>query len=196
MQKLKLTKLMKKIILFLLLSLGSCKSNVIMAPKDSVAVRSQLDRDGFGGYITLMSKGEYIQGELIGVRNDSVVVLTESSVVSSSVDQITYGQLIAHHPNNYVGLGIIPMVPNAIMMTIGGYGGGPVILGLLFSGINALGIGAAMGTENLKSNFFDWSDEKAEVLKYSRFPGGIPDQVVLGELRSRPKPVDKRTGRR
>lgn len=157
-----------------------------MAPQGTVPKRSQLDRDGFGGYITLMADGYYHTGELIGVRNDTIVVLGDKSISKITLDQITYGQIIVHSPNNYVAAGVLPMIPNVVLMTIGGYGGGPAAFGILLSAINAGGLAAASGTENLKFNYFDWSTAKTEVLKYSRFPGGIPAQVSLDNLNPRP----------
>jgi hypothetical protein len=170
----------------LIILLSACKSNLIMAPQGTVPKRSQLDRDGFGGYITLMADGYYHTGELIGVRNDTIVVLGDKSLSKISMEQITYGQVIVHSPNSYVAAGVLPMIPNIALFTISGYGGSPAGLGILLSAINAGGLAAASGTENLKYNYFDWSTAKAEVLKYSRFPGGIPAQVRLDDLQPRP----------
>lgn len=175
-------------LLILLLILSGCQTNVIMAPKGSVPKRTELEKDGYGGYFTLVADGNYITGELIGVRNDSIVVL--SNVLSKvPIDQITYGQVIVHNPNNYLAGGLLPMFPNLILMTIGGYGGSPIAFGLFLSAINTAGMATASGTENLKVNYFEWKESPSEVLKYSRFPGGIPNQVNLEDLQPRTIPL-------
>lgn len=179
---------MWRILLTLTLILSGCKANIVMAPKGSVPKRTELEKDGYGGYFTLVADGNYITGELIGVRNDSIVVL--SNMISKvPIDQITYGQVIVHNPNNYLAGGFLPMFPNLILMTIGGYGGSPIAFGLFLSAINAAGLAVASGTENLKVNYYEWKESQVEVLKYSRFPGGIPNQVNLEDLLPRPVPV-------
>lgn len=185
---------MKRISAILLMVLNSCASNLIFAPEGAVPKRADLDRDLYGGYITVIADGETLKGELIGVRNDSIVVLVDNQAFSKPLAQITYGRVIAHAPNSYLAGGLLPMIPNALMMTIGGYNGAPVMIGLIFSSINAGGMGAAMATENLKFNFFDWEKEKKELLKYSRFPGGIPEEVELGKLMGRSSPVNSSKG--
>jgi hypothetical protein len=187
---------MKRISAILLMVLNSCTSNLILAPEGAVPKRTYLDRDLYGGYITVIADGETLTGELIGVRNDSIVVVVDNQAFSKPLAQVTYGKLIAHAPNSYVAGGLLPMIPNAIMMTIGGYGGGPILMGLFFSAINAGGMVAAGATENQKFNYFEWDKEKEELLKYSRFPGGIPEKVELGRLKGRPLTVDSSKGKK
>ncbi|WP_296618247.1 hypothetical protein [Marivirga sp.] len=187
---------MKRLTAILLMVLNSCNSNLILAPDGAVPKRTDLDRDLYGGYITVIADGETLTGELIGVRNDSIVVLVDNQAFSKPLAQVTYGKIIAHAPNSYVAGGLLPMIPNAIMMTIGGYGGGPIVVGLLFSGINVGGMGAARATEDQKFNYFEWEKEKEELLKYSRFPAGIPEKVELGRLMGRPLPVDSSKGKK
>ncbi|MFC3417578.1 hypothetical protein [Algoriphagus hitonicola] len=182
---------MRQLLLIGIFALSGCASNLVQAPKGSVPNRSNLDRDGYGGYVTLVADGNYILGELIGNRNDTVMVLGEHGLTRVPMDQITFGQLIAHDPNDYLGVGLLSVIPNALMMTVGGYGGGPIAYGLVFSVINLFGMSTAMGTEDLKFNDFDWSKEKDELLKYSRFPGGIPEPVDLDKLSTRPMPPAK-----
>jgi hypothetical protein len=178
---------MVRILLIIILILSGCKVNVILAPKGSVPKRTDLEKDGYGGYFTLVADGNYITGELIGTRNDSIVVLSDM-ISKVHRDEITYGQVIVHNPNNYLAGGLIPMFPNLILMTIGGYGGSPVVLGLILSAFNAAAWQTALDTENLKFNYFEWKESPVEVLKYSRFPGGIPKQVNLDDLQPRPIP--------
>jgi hypothetical protein len=187
---------MKRITAILLMVLNSCTSNFILAPEGAVPKRTDLDRDLYGGYITVIADGETLTGELIGVRNDSIVVVVDNQAFSKPLAQVTYGKLIAHAPNSYVAGGLLPMIPNAIMMTIGGYGGGPILMGLFFSAINAGGMVAAGATENQKFNYFEWDKEKEELLKYSRFPGGIPEKVELRRLKGRPLTVDSSKGKK
>ncbi|WP_296705732.1 hypothetical protein [Algoriphagus sp.] len=187
---------MKRITAILLMVLNSCTSNIILAPEGAVPKRTDLERDLYGGYITIIADGKTLTGELIGVRNDSIVVLVDNQAFSKPLAQVTYGKIIAHAPNSYVAGGLLPMIPNAIMMTIGGYGGTPILMGLFLSAINAGGMTAAMATENQKFNYFEWEKEKEELLKYSRFPGGIPEKVELGSLMGRPFPEDNSKGKK
>lgn len=187
---------MKRITAIFLMVLNSCTSNLILAPEGTVPKRTDLERDFYGGYITVIAGGETLTGELIGVRNDSIVVVVDNQAFSKPLAQVTYGKLIAHAPNSYVAGGLLPMIPNAILMTVGGYGGAPIITGLFFSAINAVGMGAAGATENQKFNYFEWDKEREELLKYSRFPGGIPETVELGRLKARPLPVDGPKGKK
>ncbi|QYH39459.1 hypothetical protein GYM62_11940 [Algoriphagus sp. NBT04N3] len=180
---------MRKLTLLVGLVLSSCASNLVLAPDGNVPKRLDLPSDPYGGYITIIASGETISGELIGVRNDSLVVLYSNQAISKPLDQVTYGQLIAHDPNSYLAGALIPMIPNALLLTIGGYGASPLVTALVFSGINLGGMGIASATENRKINYFEWEKEKEQLLKYARFPGGIPEKVNLGSLTNRPIPA-------
>ena len=123
-------------------------------------------------------------GELIGLRNDSLIVLGDS-VVSIPVAEVDSARVIVHSPASYTA-GLLALVPNlALLGHAGAYGGGPVAMAVLLSLIDLVGYGATVGTENAKINYLDWSVDSAAVLRYARFPGGVPETIPLSALEPR-----------
>lgn len=174
----------------ILAGLVGCNPNAVLAPKGTVPNRHALLYDAFGGYITIQtSDSTRYSGELIGMRNDSVILLGESvsRIYSKSISK---ARVIVHGPNHY-GAGFLFMIPSLFLLGLdeGEYGEGPVAMALLFTAINAVGLSLAVGTETKKVNYYDWSEGPDGVMKYSRFPYGVPQHIRLSELQRRPDSV-------
>jgi hypothetical protein len=155
--------------------------------------RKRLEYDGYGGYITLMTMDSISHaGELIGMRNDSTVVLGDHGVASIFNKDIATAKVIVYNPNSYSGAYAM-LIPNMLLIVhVGEYGGGPLALTLLTSAIDLVGIAAARNAERRKTNYYEWSDGWREISKYSRFPGGVPSHVALSTLTSRSSSVSKK----
>jgi len=168
-----------------MVGLSGCKSNVVLAPQGTVPKRSALPYDPFGGYITIhTTDNTSYSGELIGMRNDSVIVLTESISLVNSKD-ISKARIIVHSPKQY-GAGFLLALPNVFLLGLSRvYGSGPAVTAIFLTIVDAIGISVAIGTENKKVNYYDWSEGWNEVMKYSRFPSGVPPSINLSELKGR-----------
>lgn len=169
-----------------LLFFGCRPPRVVLAPKGTVPKRSMLAQDVFGGYITVTTRDSVkFSGELIGMRNDSLVILSQF-IIKIQRKTVSAARIIVHMPNDYSGAGIALMgASGAVMVHAGTYGGGPLSLGLSGILFNGIGLASAQNTENLKINYFDWSEGWEKVMVYSRFPYGIPSTINLLELKGR-----------
>lgn len=156
-----------------------CKSNTVVSPQGMVPKRNGLPDDAYGGYITLQTKQNTgYAGELIGTRNDSLVILSNNLFYIHKTE-ILNGRIIIYEPNHY-RQGLLFAIPNLFLLgLIGNYGFAPVVTSLLFTGLNLGALGIAKTTEELKYNYIDWTGDGSEVLKYARFPQGIPAQLNL-----------------
>ena len=168
------------------LFMASCAST--RAPNNAVPRRSAFEYDAFGGYMTLTRKdGTEASGELIGIRNDSVVLLT-GACARIVRNEITKAIIITHNPNEYAWgyLSLLATISN---------GGFLIITGPLW----IISTTAAVSNENRvwkeypakkkpQSRQESVSPEEAwkEVVKFSRFPAGIPSALDLTTLRGRP----------
>lgn len=174
-------------ILVLAMSMLSCgKAAFVSAPGGSVPLRKDLEKDVYGSYIILLTtdKTEY-RGELIGMRNDTIVVLS-SDLNLILRDKVSSARAIVHLPNNYrVGGGVLMGLSGLVIFQTPGYGGSAFTLGLFGMLFNGIGLASAQGTEDMKINYFDWSEGWEKVMIYSRFPKGIPSVVKIQELRPR-----------
>lgn len=177
--------------LLVLLGLTLCQCatpNYVLAPTGSVPVRNLLPQDVFGGYININTiDSTIVSGELIGVRNDSLVILSDS-VKTIHHRHVAKARIIIHHPNNYKVAGVTLMgLSGLVMLQAGEFGEGPLALGISAILSNAIGLASAQGTENKKINYYNWSEGWNKVILYSRFPNGIPATINLSELRGRLK---------
>lgn len=168
-----------------MIGLVGCKTNIVLAPSGTVPKRNALPYDAFGGYITIQTLDNLnYSGELIGMRNDSLIVLAESLIYVNSKN-ISKARIIVFAPNKYGG-GYLLAIPNiGLLGLMGEYGGATAVFAVFLTAIDAIGISIAMGTENKKVNYYDWSEGWNEVMKYSRFPYGIPQSINDSELRRR-----------
>jgi hypothetical protein len=170
-----------------------CKINSVLSPSETVPSRSTLVYDAFGGYITVKTSDSVrYAGELIGMRNDSLIVLGDS-LSSISTKNISGARVVVYSPNKY-GAGFLFAIPNLFLFGVSGddIGGGPAILALYLTSFNVMGTSMAIGTENGKKNYYDLSDGWKEVIKYSRFPYEIPPTLKLSELKKKYLPPANR----
>jgi hypothetical protein len=169
----------------LLLGLFGCVTHAGLSPGDVVPKRNALPHDAYGGYITVQtSDSSRYSGELIGMRNDSIIVLAQmaSSILLKNVSN---ARIIVHSPNQY-GFWMLLGLPNLLMLTAQCDDcGSPAPLALFLTVIDAVGVSFAAATEKKKIPYFDWTEGWMEVMKYSRFPSGIPQHIKLSELKGR-----------
>lgn len=165
--------------------LMECKSNTVVSPQGMVPNRKGLPYDAYGGYITIQTQQNTgYAGELLGIRNDSLVILS-SNLIYIHKTEILNGRIIIYEPNSY-RQGLLFAIPNLFLLgLIGNYGFAPVLTSVFFTGLNLGALGIAKTTEELKYNYIDWTGEGSEVLKYARFPNGIPTQLDLKLLSPR-----------
>lgn len=177
----------------ILLSVAACKTVSVQAPAGKVPDRKRLEYDGYGGYITLMTLDSIsYSGELIGLRNDSTVVLGDHGVTTIASKHIANAKVVVYNPSSYSGAYAM-LIPNVLLIVhVGEFGAGPLALSLLTSAIDLIGIAAARNAERRKTNYYEWSDGWREISKYSRFPGGVPSHVALSTLKSRVSSVTKK----
>jgi len=177
------------IFIFSLALLYGCNSQSrMMAPTASLPVRDQLPEDVYGGYITITRRDSAVlSGELIGMRSDSLYVLSDT-MKSIHRDQIASARVIVHLPNNYRKVGF-PVIgaSGLVILQAAEYAEGPLMLGLGSMALNGLALYSAQATEDLKVNYYDWSEGWQKVMAYSRFPYNIPDTIRLSELEPRHK---------
>ncbi len=188
------TPVLNLLILLLISALLGCKSNrnSVLAPEGSVPKRKALIFDPYGGYISIKTlDNQSLSGELIGLRNDSLFIWNDT-LAYVDPERIAEARLIVYEPNNYSS-GILMAIPNLFLFALAGeYGVGPIVMGLMFTAIDAIGVGMAYDTEYKKLNYYDWSEGRNLVLAYSRFPYGIPKTINLAEFEGRPKPLEQK----
>lgn len=177
------------------MSLFSCgPAAYVSAPVGSIPLRKNLEMDVHGSYITLLTTDSITHsGELIGIRNDTIVILSDNvnimllnrlSLIARN--RVSSARIIVHLPNNYrVGGGIAMGLSGAVIFHTGGYGSAPLAMGLWGLAFNGIGLASAQGTEDMKVNYFDWSEGWEKVMIYSRFPKEIPSTISLEELQPR-----------
>lgn len=165
-----------------------CKSNTAVAPQGILPNRSGLPYDAYGGYITIQTQQSAgYSGELIGMRNDSLVILS-NNLISLHKTEVQNGRIIIYDPNSYKK-GLLLAIPNLLLLgLVGNYGYPPLLISLIFTGLNVGAMGIAKYKEELKYNYIDWSGDGDEVIKYARFPRGIPAELNLKLLSTRELP--------
>jgi hypothetical protein len=166
---------------------GCAPPKYAQAPKNAVPNRDRLPEDVYGGYITLTSRDSVIlTGELIGMRNDSLFILSEK-MTSVHRNNVVKARVIVHLPNNYKGTGIALTGASGLVIIQAAEYEGALGLGLGSMLLNGIGLVSAQETENMKINYYDWSEGWEKVIIYSRFPNGIPETLKLSELTARMK---------
>lgn len=121
------------------------------------------------------------------MRNDSLFILSEE-MGSIHRNNVVKARVVVHLPNNYKGAGIALIgASGLVIIQAAEYGGGAAGLGIGNMLLNGIGLASAQGTEDMKINYYDWSEGWEKVMIYSRFPNGIPETLKLPELTSRMK---------
>ena len=170
---------------------SGCTFKTVPVLKGTVPMRSQVLYDAFGGQITIETNDKVMYtGELIGIRNDSVVVLGQNLTLVE-VDNIAKATVVTYEPHN-LRPGFILMIPSLLLFVhTSDYGEGALILGSILAGITAATVGAAVATEGNSKNYRELAEGWDEIIKYSRFPAGIPRGIALATLEARTLPKAK-----
>jgi hypothetical protein len=166
--------------------IGCTSSKHLSAPKDSVPKRVKLDQSTSGGYVTVFSHSEVkYEGELVGVRNDSMVILG-AGIRSIALEDIKNGTLVIFVPQDYIKTYLYMSLPTALLLVhVPMYGIAliPIILGLA---VNYVGAAPALAIEAEIQNFVVWEEDPTQFLYFARFPGGIPAGLNLKDLEEGP----------
>lgn len=172
--------------LLLLFLFGCSASQLQVAPEGMIPKRKDLPKDVYGGYVSLTTQSqESINGEFLGIYQDSLAIWT-NGIKLVHPDQINQAKIYIFDFNKYLGIYFLTIIPSlALLVHVPEYGGGPLVVAAVFSGINFIGLGAADLTERKKINYFDWNNERLEFLKYARFPNGVPSDISLNTLQGR-----------
>ena len=175
----------KVLLIILAFCLMECKSNIAVSPEGMLSNRSGWPYDAYGGYITIQThQSAGYSGELIGIRKDSLVILSNNLIFIHKTEVLN-GRIIIYAPNSYKK-GWLFAIPNLLLLGLmGNYGISPLVISLIFTGLNVGAMGIAISTEELKYNYIDWSGDGDEVIKYARFPKGIPEELNLKLLSTR-----------
>ncbi|MBL7849129.1 MAG: hypothetical protein JNL40_16800 [Cyclobacteriaceae bacterium] len=175
------------LLLVVAVELMSCSSTWVKS--NYVPKRSNFEFDAYGSYIKVtLTEGKVIAGELIGIRDDSVVVLNEMAF-TIPIKGVVQAQLITHNPNDYAwGYA-------SILLTIAN-GGFAIFTGPLWLFSTAAAVTTetqkrfrtypAIQPKGSKSQLMSPEEAWNEMMKFSRFPMGIPRQVELSSLTKRP----------
>lgn len=172
--------------ILLMQSVLSCAPALPIAPSGYVPSREVLVQDPYGSYFSFYTAEKNYEGELLGMRNDSVFVLGKTMARVFSGD-IKDGQLIIYSPSKFL-FGLIMMIPNAsLLIHVGSYGSAPAALALSLSLVDFIGMLPAKAMEREITNYRKWRDGWSAVMRYSRFPGGIPADLNVAQLSRRPE---------
>jgi hypothetical protein len=169
------------------IALCSCVQNAIPVRDDVVPLRTQFDHDAFGGYLEGYTlDGDYISGELIGERSDSIIVVAEKGLIIFPKTSIREAKVIIFDPVPYKGAWALVAPPIIMAFGVGSsYYASSIPLGLVMASINSAAVGATMGAEKSKFNYLRYTGNWEPLLVYARFPGGVPSDLSLNSLTPR-----------
>jgi hypothetical protein len=178
------------------LTLSACSSKSVPYPHGSIPKRGAVGYDAFGGYITVETSDQgTVMGEFIGLRNDSVVIVG-SSPLALSLGSVRSARVVTYQRVDYRPAFLF-LIPSVLLLARSGdeeFGESYLAMGLIFTGIGAIAVTATIAYERSGANYHELSEGWAELSKYSRFPAGIPSNVVLSTLEGREFPAGE--GRR
>ncbi|MBT0812500.1 hypothetical protein KIH41_14525 [Litoribacter ruber] len=171
------------LLILLLLGFTNCSNKFNKAPKNSVPMRTKIDKSPYGGYTVIYDRDNQVfYGELIGSRNDTLVIIN-SQLHLLPMENIASGKVIYFQPYNFINIWLYSSIPTLLpLVHIAEYGGAPLLFTLVASGFNMLGALPAMGIENEFKNYHTFEDDRLSFMKFSRFPAGIPPQLDLNQL--------------
>jgi hypothetical protein len=173
--------MLKNRILIALYVIVLCGCSIVKAPQGSVPRRKAIVTDAFGGWISVSSKTTQstIQGELIAISSDSVLIMSESKVQVLSKVDIDNARIIFF--NNESGAYTWWTILNSFAAISNGYYFVFTFPISLITGI------LTVSGEAERINYYDYPALTWEELnKYARFPQGLPDQVDTKEIKPRP----------
>lgn len=155
---------------------AGCQS-MRVPPGGDAPGRRELAVASDGGYLSVTVGQEIFGGEFIGARNDSVLVLGESTHQWVHKGQVKDAILIQYRVRpffsgtpGYLGLIVSPFVNGAFS---------------IFSApFWAVALPFVIATEVKRENYITYpAVEWKELEKYARFPAGIPDFVKVDDMR-------------
>jgi hypothetical protein len=120
----------------------------------------------------------YLTGELIAVTGESLYVLTHSSPREISKEDIISARLVVYNTNTseyvlWAILGSLSTISNGFYFVF------------TFPAWLLAGIPTSIG-ESKRNNYLDYpANSLEEMIKYSRFPQGLPAGIELSSLRPR-----------
>jgi hypothetical protein len=166
------------IISFFLL-LNSC--GTVKAPHGSVPKRNALMTDAFGGWIELrlISPENFIAGEFIAIRDDSLYILTGGEIQKYAIPNVSSARVVLFKTESD-SYGIWTFFGSLLTLSNGGF----AVITLpstLISGISTTVV------EAKRINFLDYpSNNFDELKKFARFPQGMPEGINTTDLIPRP----------
>lgn len=128
-------------------------------------------------------------GEFLGTRADSVFVLGTDTLHGIAIDQVRSAKLVIFKKQTgkiagITALFLLTPVIGAMVLSQAGYmilGAYPLLVGIIQMIIEQAGAKSEL-------NYPD-KNKMEELIKFARFPGGIPVAVKLGELKLLEVPV-------
>jgi hypothetical protein len=165
-----------KTLFFLVVVLAGCQSMRVPSGGDAPD-RKELAIASDGGYLSVSVGQEIFEGEFIGARNDSVLVLGKTSHRWVYKGQVKDAILIQYKVRPF-----LIATPGLL-----GFLASPFVNGFLafYSWpFWVLAEPVAIATEGKRENYLTYpAVEWNELERYSRFPSGIPDFVKIADLR-------------
>lgn len=165
------------LILCLLILGAGCTA--VRAPGKTVPKRKAITTDAFGGWLSLINNSQdTLQGELIAATGESLYVLTHSGPLEISKEDITSARLVVYNTNTseyvlWAILGSLSTISNGFYFVF------------TFPAWLLAGIPTSIG-ESKRNNYLDYpANSLEEMIKYSRFPQGLPAGIELPSLRPR-----------
>ncbi len=165
-------------IIVCLLVLGA-GCTAVRAPSGTVPKRKAITTDAFGSWIRLINYDRYVlQGELISATGESLLVLTQNGPREVSKEDIASARLIIYDTNTseyvlWTMLGSVSTLSNGAFLIV------------TFPAWLLAGITTSSGESN-RDNYLDYPGVSLdELIKYSRFPQGLPAGIDLSSLRPR-----------
>jgi hypothetical protein len=170
--------------------IGCTSPKHLSAPKDSVPKRVKLDQSTSGGYVTVFSHSDVkYEGELVGVRNDSMFILG-AGIRSIALEDIKNGTLVIFKPQNYINTFLLMSLPSALLLVHVPMYGTALLWVILSFAVNYVGAVPALAIEAEIQNFVVWEEDPTQFLYFARFPGGIPPGLNLRDLEEGPHAND------
>ena|SRR5258708_2532525 len=164
---------------FVFMLLSGC-SKSITAPHGSVPNRKSLSTDAFGGWInlTLKSSQKSFQGELIAINTDSIYVMTNGKVQREEISDVNSARLILYKTSSeeyalWTSLMSLGTISNGYFLVF-------TLPLTLIAGISTT------NSESQRINYIDYPQNSwEELMKYARFPQGLPQGLDVGDLKPR-----------
>jgi len=164
---------------FVFILLNGCGKS-ITAPHDAVPKRKSLPTDAFGGWIsvTMKSSQKSFQGELIAINADSIYVMNNGKVQLEQISDVNSARIVLFKTSSeeyalWTFLGSLGTISNGAFLVF-------TFPLTLITGI------ATTSSESNRINYLDYPQNNwEELMKYARFPQGLPQGLNVGDLKPR-----------